>query len=390
MQLMFEVCIHASGVPPVRKTFDRVGGVIGRGAGCDWIIPDANRLISSHHGLVSYREDRYFLTDISSNGIGVSGSMERLCKGQARPISDGEVYQLGTLDIRARLITHAHQPFTRDDTIPDDAFLGLDPVYALDREQRRGDSAAELDALDTSTQVSRQSLCQGTVDRDHLVVPKWAEPARETIAPDPVTAAPPASDTFWSQFALALGMQVDALDTQGREAMAIKVAGLFKQTIEGLQQNLRTCHELNCEINGALAAPVLKTYNPLNDCADAQAAMKSLLGAEGPGQRSAGQAVAQACRDLQVHQLALVVACRAAVRGALAAFAPAQLLLCFEREHKSTRFRTDGAHWRAYQHHYRRLTLEDPLGEQLLRNDFSNAYEEQVRLVSILHVGCPG
>lgn len=390
MQLMFEVCSNASGAPPARKTFDGVGGVIGRGTGCDWIIPDTNRLISSHHGLVSYREGRYFLTDISSNGIGVSGSMERLCKGQARPISDGDVYQLGTLDIRARLVMHARQPFTRDDTIPDDAFLGLDPVDALDREQRHGDSSAELDALDTSTQAPRQSPCQGTVDRDHLVVPKWAEPAREVISPEPVTAAPAASETFWSQFAQALGMQVDTLDTQAREALAIKVAGLLRQTIEGLQQNLRTCHELNSEINGALAAPVLNTRNPLNGCTDIQAAMTSLLGADEPGQRSAGQAVAQVCRDLQVHQLALVVACRAAVRGALAAFAPAQLLLCFEREDKSPRFLTDGVHWRAYQRHYRRLTLEDPSGEQLLRNDFSKAYEEQVRLVSILHVGYPG
>lgn len=106
MQLIFEVCDCAPGEPSASKVFDGVGGVIGRGMGCDWIIPDPRRLVSSHHGLVSYRDGRYFLTDISSNGIGVSGSAERLRKGQARLISDGEVYQLGSMDIRARVLMH--------------------------------------------------------------------------------------------------------------------------------------------------------------------------------------------------------------------------------------------------------------------------------------------
>ena len=390
MQLVFEVCSTASGVLPVGKTFDRIGGVIGRGAGCDWIIPDANRLISSHHGLVSYREGHYFLTDISSNGIGVSGSMERLCKGQARLISNGDVYQVGALDIRARLVMDARQTFARDDMIPDDAFLGLDPVQALDREQRRGDSSAELDALDTSAPAPIQVLFQGRVDRDHLVVPTWAEPVKEVLSPEPVTAASGASQAFWAQFAQALGMPMDTLDTPGREGLAIKVAGLLRQTVEGLQQNLRTCHELNSEINGTLAAPVLSLRNPFNDAADTQSALTSLLDACAPDQRAAEHAVAQTCRDLQVHQLALVVACRAAVRAALAAFAPGHLLCCFEREGRPAKLFTDGVHWRAYQRHYRRLMDDDPLGEQLLRNDFSKAYEEQVRLVSTLHAGYPG
>lgn len=390
MQLVFEVCSTASGAPPARKTFDGVGGVIGRGKGCDWIIPDASRLISSHHGLVSYREGCYFLTDISSNGIGVSGSMERFCKGQARLISDGDVYQLGRLDIRARLMAHDRQALARDDAIPDDAYLGLDPLETLDRDHLNDDSFAPLDALRTSTPAAAQSLCQGTVDRDHLVIPTWAEPTREVISPEPITAAPAAMETFWSQFAQALGLQVDTLDTQGREALAIRAAGLLRQTIEGLQQSLRTRDELNREINGALADPLLTTQNPLKTCADSHAAMTLLLGVDESGRLSAEQAVAQVCRDLQVHQLALVVACQAAVRGALAAFAPGHLLLCFEREGKSPRFLADGAHWRAYQRHYRRLTVEEPLGEQLLRNDFSKAYEEQVRLVSTLHAGYPG
>ncbi|UII74017.1 type VI secretion system-associated FHA domain protein TagH [Pseudomonas sp. HN11] len=390
MQLVFEVCSSTGGVPSARKTFEEVGGVIGRGAGCDWIIPDADRLISSHHGLVSYRDGHYLLTDISSNGISVSGSMERLCKGQARLISDGEVYQLGTLEIRARLIANTRQSFARDDTIPDDAFLGLDPVDALDHAQLRDHSSADLDALGMSREAAVQSLCHGAVDRDHLLVPTFAEPEREELPQAPITAAPAVAEAFWQQFAQTLGMQVDTLDRQAREALAIRVASLLRQTVEGLQQSLRTRDELIGEISGALTASGLNSRNPLNDGTDTQAALATLLGGDEPGRLSAEQAVAQVCRDLQVHQLALVVACRATVRGALAAFAPGHLLLRFECEGKPPRFFTDGAHWRAYKRHYRRVTDELPQGEHLLRTEFANAYEEQVRLVSSLHAGYSG
>lgn len=390
MQLIFEVCDCAPGEPSARKVFDGVGGVIGRGMGCDWIIPDPRRLVSSHHGLVSYRDGRYFLTDISSNGIGVSGSAERLRKGQARLISDGEVYQLGSMDIRARVLTHEQHRFAPGDTIPDDAFLGLDPLEALDREQRRGESSPTLDALNTSAHASDQPLYHATVDRDHVVVPEWAEPVREGAPAAPVAAAPSAPETFWSQFGEALGMGLDTFDMSAREALAIKVAGLFRQTVEGLQQSLRTRDELNSEVGLGWSTSALSSPNPLKDCVDTQVALTSLLAADASGPLCAERAVAQACRDLQVHQLALVVACRAAVRSALAAFAPGHLLLCFEREGKPRRFASDGAHWRAYQRHYRRLNDDASLSEQLLRDDFARAYEEQVRLVSTLHAAYPG
>lgn len=385
MQLVFEISAGSSGETPTRKTFDGTGGVIGRSATCDWVIVDPHRLVSSHHALVSYREGQYFLTDISSNGIGVAGSPERLCRGQARLISEGDVYQLGSVEVRARL-GHVRQAFAHEGMIPDDAFLGLDPLLTVDREQLRSESSAELDALDTATQVLEQTVGHGTVEGDHLVLPQWAEPPREL----PVTVVPVSHDGFWVQFGAALGMPLDALDSQAREALAIKVAGLFRQTTEGLQQSLRARDELNSELNLDWASPTPKRHNPIAEGVDSQATVALLLGASAPGQLSAELAVADACREIQVHQLALVVACRAALRSALAAFAPGHLLLCFEREGKPSRLRTDGTHWRAYQRHYQRQVDKDSLAGQLFRHDFADAYVEQRRLVGTLHAAYQG
>ncbi len=394
MQLVFEVCNTGSSEPACGKTFDRVGGVIGRGTGCDWIIPDASRLLSSQHALVSYRDSQYFLTDISTNGIGVSGSTERLCKGQARLICEGDVYQLGSVDICARLVAHVtpndQQVFSRNDTIPDDAFLVMAPLHSPNFAQGYDTSFEDPEVLEPAAERAAYARSHGTVGRDHLIVPRWAEPVMDEACTQPTPVAADACNPFWPQFAEAMGMPMDILDTQACEAQAIKVAGLFRQTIEGLQQSLRTRDELNGELNLGWTLPALKSHNPLKDCADTQTALASLLGPCELGQLSAEAAVAQALREMQVHQLALVVACRAAMRGAVAAFAPSHLLLCFERQDMRARFSTDGSHWRAYQRYYRRLLDEQPLGEQLLRNEFSKTYAEQVRLVATMHAAHPG
>lgn len=399
MQLELEVCGNTDGIPApaARRVFNGTGGVIGRGAGCDWVLADASRLLSSHHGLVGFRDGRYFLTDISSNGIGMAGSDERLRRGQAQPIDDGDVFELGPLAIRARLIApvprfaepYVHKPSHAEKApIPDDAFLGLDPVHLMDHEHSREALSPELEALRTTDEASPPCVGPGTPEWDHLLTPNLVAPVLPT--PVPVVVAPQANDVFWAQFADALGLPLDKLGMPGREAAAIKVASLFKQTLDDLQQSLRTQDELLGELNVGAAGSILNSHNPLRDCRGLQATLEALLGAGTLGELSAERAIAQAFRDLQTHQVALLAACRAAVRGARKPLAPGNLQQDLERQDKPPRLFTDGAHWRAYQRYYQRLMDAEPSGERDLGRDFAKAYDEQVRLINTLHAAYPG
>ena len=386
MQLVFEVCDTRHGEPPVCKLFDGAGGVIGRGSACDWTLADPQRLMSSHHCLVSFREGQYYLTDISTNGTGMPDSPERLRKGHMRLISDGDIYRLGAVSIRARLKMTKWPEFAPGGVIPDDVFLGPDPVLAQADEPWRNSSGNGLDGSSKPLYGAAQPTDLGPVELDHLDVPQWGEPVGEAVVTEPVEVLPTSCEAFWLQFGQVLGMPLDGLDTPGREALALKVASLLKHSVEGVWQGLRTRDELSCELNLAWTFLAAQGDNPLKDSADGQAALTALLCANDRAERD----IAHACRDMQVHQLALVVASRAAVRSALAAFAPSQLLLCFEREGNPPRFPTDGSRWRAYQRYYHRLRENDAMVEQLFSQDFSSAYQEQVRLVSTLHTAYPG
>lgn len=369
MQLVLEASGDGPGV--VRKVFDGAGGVIGRGNGCDWVIPDGSRVLSGQHGVVSYRDGRYFLTDISSNGIGLAGSLERLRKGQPHLINDGSLFEFGPLEIRARLV----EPRPRQaggGPIPDDAFL----THVL------------LPPVDPELAPDNAWVEQGRPESDHIVPPTLAEPAREAPTSQPL--APATDELFWTHFAQALGVPLGNLDTLGRETLAIKAASLLKHTLDDVQQCLRTREQLKRELRLEAADSPGISHNPLHDHQGIEAALQALLGDGALGELSAQQAVTEVFRDLQAHQVAMLAACRAAVRGAHQAFAPDYLQRCLERQAKRPRLLTDGARWRAYQRYYQQLLDAQATGERELGRDFSTAYHEQVRLIATLHAAYPG
>jgi type VI secretion system protein ImpI len=379
-----------------QKTFKQAGGVIGRGEDCDWIIPDRKRHLSNHHAIVSYREGTFFLTDSSSNGIQDGGSGARLHKGEPVRIEHGSTYVLGDFEIRARLVRdpatfdgEAGRPRAAGSIIPDDAFLDLDPLNALEQQERVYSEIDELLAPNTAPEDSRQRADYARIDMESLMVPELiAAPVEPAPAPAP-KAVERQSEGFWDHFGAALGVDLKGLDHDAREALALNAARLLRQSIGGLQQSLRTRSELKNELRLAQTTVQGTNKNPLKFAVDPSEALEILLQAHKPGHLPAEQAVSRAFRDLQAHQVALLTASRAAVRGTLEHFSPEQLTLRFERDNKPL-LATSGGRWRAFGRYHQALRQDDDWSERLLARDFAQAYEEQIRLISTLHTDHQG
>lgn len=400
MELVFEMLNTKQFVPTdlCQKTFKQAGGLIGRGEDCDWIIPDRKRHLSNHHALISYREGVFFLTDTSSNGIQDRESGACLRKGEAMRIEHGSVYVMGDFEIRARLVrdpasfdVEVGRPQAAGSIIPDDAFLDLDPLNALDQQECVYSEIDELIAPSTTIEDSRQRADYARIDMERLMVPKLinapAEPEPEP-APAP-KAVERQSEGFWEHFGAALGVDLKGLDHDAREALALNAARLLKQSVGGLQQSLRTRSELKNELRLAQTTVQGTHKNPLKFAVDAGEALGILLQPNKPGQLPAEQAISRAFRDLQAHQVALLTASRAAVRGTLEHFSPQQLTLRFERDNKPL-LATSGSRWRAYGRYHQALRQDDDWSERLLARDFAQAYEEQIRLISTLHTDHQG
>lgn len=376
------------------KTFRLAGGIIGRAEGCDWVLPDRNRVVSGKHAMVTFDNGAFYLTDTSSNGIHLKDSGMPMVKGEPVRIEHGQVFCLGDYQIRARLRQDPSEfdsalPHSQStgNIIPDDAFLDLDPLNALDQQEER-QYRDEL-SWGLPAESAEQPHDYARIDMERLPVPELVPPPTAPVEP-PVSAAEPAlADTFWARYSQALGVSLDGLPDAQREALAIAAANLLRQCVSHLQQSLKTRSELKSELRLAQTTVQTAGNNPLKHAADSSEALTLMLRGKEPGQLSATQATARAYRDLQAHQVALSAASRAALRGMLEHFSPEQLNLRFEREGKGL-LNTNGARWKAYTRFHQTIQAEEDWSKRLFARDFANAYEEQIRLIATLNMDTQG
>ncbi|MGJ7515830.1 type VI secretion system-associated FHA domain protein TagH [Pseudomonas baetica] len=398
MELVFEILSTKQFLPTgqCQKTFKQAGGAIGRGEDCDWIIQDNKRHLSNHHAIVSYREGAFFLTDTSSNGIRHGQSGARLHKGEPVRIEHGSVFVLGEFEIRARLVRdpaifdgEVGRPCAAGSVIPDDAFLDLDPLKALEQQERGHSVFDELLAPNNKAEVPHQRADYARIDLESLLVP---ELIAASVEPEPIPASKTIErqgEDFWEQFGAALGVDLKGLDQDAREGLALNAARLLKQSIGGLQQSLRTRSELKRELRLAQTLVQDTHKKTLKFTADAGEALEMLLQPHKSGNLPAERVVALAFRDLQAHQVALLAASRATVRGTLEHFSPEQLILRFERDNKPL-LATASSRWKAFGRYHRALRQDDDWSERLLARDFAQAYEEQIRLISTFNTDHQG
>lgn len=382
---------------PVSKTFRQAGGIIGRAEDCDWVIPDRKRVVSGRHAQVSFDNGAFYLTDTSSNGILLKPGNTPLPKGQPQRIEHGMLYSLGDFDIRARVVQDPAvfsedlgRPREAGSIIPDDAFLDLDPLHALDQQEHMYAAADDLAAFSQQPSVElAQPSDYVPINMENLTVPELvAVPPPGQAAPKPAPVPAAQTELFWQQFAGALGISLDDLDETQRQALAVKAARLLKQQVGNLQQSLRNRDELKSEMKLAVSSVEQAGNNPLKFSNDSRQALGSLL-LPGAAEMPAEQAINRAYRDLQAHQVALIAASRAAIKSILEHLSPEQLTLRFERENKSL-MKTAGSRWRAYTHLYQALQHDDNWSQRLYARDFVVAYEEQLRLIATLNTDHQG
>ncbi|WP_437879913.1 type VI secretion system-associated FHA domain protein [Pseudomonas sp. LRF_L74] len=349
MELVFDVISGQHGMcgQPASKHFHPVGGSIGRGKDCDWTIDDHGQLLCERHAEISYADGHFYLTDTSRSGIQLYPTGMRLVPGERQRIEHGQVYCLGDLHIRARLL-YDPELFAGDidPGLPAGSVLAADEHPSLD----------PLPALEPS---SDELLARFDLER---AIPLDDRPAALDATP------PPHVELFWQAFGETLGMRLDHLDSESRRRLALQVARALRQNVDGLLRCLRTRSALNNVLGVAQGSG-----SPLLQAGNSSALLASLLQ---PDSNALGeQALRLAYDDLQTHQAALFAASHAALRNLFDQFAPARLVEQFQGSLLGR--------WRAYRRHYRQLQRDD-WNERLLTQDFASAYENQVRLITTL------
>jgi type VI secretion system protein len=183
MMLTLTITKHPE-MPPgeaMSRTLDRRGAVIGRGKDSDWMLPDPDRHLSKQHCRIEFRGDRYYVVDMSKNGVFVNESVEPLRQGNMAELNDGDRLTLGDYELDIRIDSDAQQPASRQQQIPDefDPFVqeSFDrPELPVERRSSEADFRGEMLIPNTDPSIDPIAELAGPENRplggDQQLIPE--------------------------------------------------------------------------------------------------------------------------------------------------------------------------------------------------------------------------
>ena len=86
------------------RVFDAQGGTIGRVDANDWVLPDPDKFVSSHHARIRCHNNVFYLQDLSTNGTFLNSTETPVSKSDLTALGDGDRILIGDYEILVQLI----------------------------------------------------------------------------------------------------------------------------------------------------------------------------------------------------------------------------------------------------------------------------------------------
>ncbi|MBA6046049.1 type VI secretion system-associated FHA domain protein TagH [Pseudomonas lactis] len=415
------------------KSMDQGVMAIGRSSDNDWVLPDPERLVSSQHCVIQYKDGRYYLTDNSTNGVELVKAGIRMRRGNSEPLQDGELIRIGDYEIQARIDFNVQaidsQPFAGDSPNSFEALMGAvasqpAPTPMIAPQFQRASAMETLpDLFDflSPTAVPPPTVADHVPSEQHdfrppapvagpapekplvqgSVIPEdWdlfsdapapvvnAAPAPAPIIPPPpvvepvalpVANAEPPPDLLQA-FLRGAGLDQLRLDKADACAQMESIGRSYRLMVEGLIDVLRARASLKGEFRMQQTMIRPAENNPLKFAPNADEALLLLLRHGNQAFMAPDLAVRDSFDDLRAHQLAVMAGVEAAIKHLLTRFEPAQLE---ERMGKpgglSSLFNgsRQAQYWQQFTELYSNISREAQDDFQdLFGREFSRAYEE--------------
>ena len=407
------------------KSMDQGSMAIGRSSDNDWVLPDPERLVSSQHCVIQYKDGRYYLTDNSTNGVELVKASIRMRRGNSEPLQDGELIRIGDYEIQARIDFSVQavdsQAFGGDSPNSFEALMGAvaSPQTPTPAIAPQFQGASSMDTLpDLFDFLSPAAVPPATV-ADHVpaeqhdfrpptpvavekpvvsgsVIPEdWDlfgdAPAPVAPPPAPVVQPPPVVEPvlpvaqsqqpdLLQAFLRGAGLDQLILDNAQAEAQMESIGRSYRLMVEGLIDVLRARASLKGEFRMQQTMIQPAENNPLKFAPNADEALLLLLRHGNQAFMAPDAAVRDSFNDLRAHQLAVMAGVEAAIKHLLTRFEPAQLE---ERMGKpgglSSIFNgsRQAQYWQQFTELYSNISREAQEDFQdLFGREFSRAYED--------------
>lgn len=283
-------------------TFAACGGTVGRAPDNDWVLPDERRYVSSRHAVIDFQAGAYYLVDTSRNGVFVNGADTPVGRGHPQRLFDGDRLRIGDLQIAIEI--------SGDETnIPDDGMR--DSIV-------RAQLVAEEPSVELLLVSEDQLISDGALQRHLAPGTDLVRQATPLTTPKPAAARPATEATGRSprpdsagdaDLQRAVTLLLDAAGVTPASlagttpAEVLAVAGrVLRLTVGGLMELLEEGKAFRSALGITARPDAAARRNPLRLSPDVAAALRQLLADRDEGSYlNAGDAIAEACRDLRQH-----------------------------------------------------------------------------------------
>jgi len=333
---------------PLIQVLDRKGIQIGRAADVDWQLPDPQKLISSVHAEVRFRDGVFLLRDKSRNGTFLNGARIDTANREA-PLNDGDRVAIGHYELSVKIDgDESHlAPIEREEApaVDGDIWgankwddLGSKPEPVAEEEVRTP-LRTEASPLDTAFQPAATAgeaapaFSWGTWQESAPASPEPAAAAPETSSPrrDAPGAAAPADPVRYpssggdavagfGRGAALPGGFLKAEDSKGFE----EAGRSMRVLVHGLYDLLKRQSEMKSVLGLERTVIRLADNNPLKFAASADEAMQRLISPR-EGDLPGPSAALRSFDDVRRHEERLLTAMNEAVRSIVERLSPQKI-----------------------------------------------------------------
>lgn len=429
------------------KTFDRVGGAIGRSADADWILPDPEKIVSSTHAVISFEAGSYSITDYSTNGLFINRSVEALGKGQTRMLQDGDYLQIGEYEIEVAVEDHqvtqteavntdtysspiingGDQPNTRSQMVDNHTSAISSPIepqafQTADFNQQpvsgnplnESYSAPPLKQTQATPPIpddwnpevnhSVQQPLTASATAEAAVAPQLnQQQAPVNMAPQPSLHTQTHAESHSSQSAMpvnpqsteaclaelmrGLGLNTAEIQLATQPEFYHRLGAALRLSLQGMLDILRARASMKSEFRVMQTTIRTQENNPLKFSINVDEAIRNLFARQIPGFLSWDQAIQECFKDMSSHELALMAGTEGAVNAVLAQLNP-EHFTSDEQQGRSLEkwipVAKKAKSWDKYQEQYKKVNEELGHGSgKRFSEEFAEAYEAQLTALGV-------
>jgi predicted component of type VI protein secretion system len=367
--------------PTAYKVFDERGGTIGRVNSNDWVLPDADKLVSSRHANVKFNGGEFYLEDASTNGTFLNGTQHRVAKEAPARLQDGDRIQIGDYQILVQLI---------DDSAPgvdapeeESEELPLPPVIPLSTATMPfGPSGSPAARAAAAMRNNAQTMGPASQSAGANA---FAQPFAQPLPPMamPLPASPPEPTVNLTgkpeDLLLLLGLDPQRIDPTVYHQLGL----IMRIVVQGLIDVLNSRAEVKSQFRMPMTNIRPVENNPLKFSMNADDALHNLFIKRNPGYLPPTEAFREGFQDIAFHQMAMFAGVRAAFNSMLASFHPDHLEKVYERKLKRTSFISFANRlrfWGMYRAQFDDIekNMESHF-QTMFGEEFAKAYSEQLQ-----------